>query len=68
MTELRIRLNGEEKQILQGDTISKLVAEMGVTGRYAVELNGEIVPKSEHSSKQLVEADRIEIVQAIGGG
>jgi sulfur carrier protein len=31
-------------------------------------LNGEIVPRSAHDSRLLAEGDRVEIVQALGGG
>ena len=37
-------------------------------GRIAIELNGEIVPKSQFYQQQLNSGDKIEIVQAIGGG
>jgi sulfur carrier protein len=34
----------------------------------AVELNLDIVPRSQHASTRLSEGDRIEVVHAIGGG
>ncbi len=37
-------------------------------GRIAVELNGEIVPRSSFHQCQLHNGDTIEIVKAIGGG
>jgi len=36
--------------------------------RVAIELNREVVPKSRHGEQMLVEGDRVEIIQAIGGG
>ena len=36
--------------------------------RYAVEINGAIVPRGQHHDTILNPADRVEIVQAIGGG
>jgi len=36
--------------------------------RVAIELNQEVVPKSEYASRQLQAADQIEIIQAVGGG
>ena len=46
-----------------------LLAEIGVLGdRVAIELNQEVVPKSEYASRQLHVADQIEIIQAVGGG
>ena len=36
--------------------------------RVAVEVNGEIVPRSRHAEWALVAGDRVEIVHALGGG
>ncbi|MGV8409398.1 sulfur carrier protein ThiS, partial [Pseudomonas aeruginosa] len=36
--------------------------------RVAVELNLDIVPRSQHASTALKDGDRVEIVHAIGGG
>jgi sulfur carrier protein len=33
-----------------------------------VEVNREIVPKSEHARREIREGDSIEIVHALGGG
>jgi sulfur carrier protein len=33
-----------------------------------VEVNREIVPKSEHARREIRDGDRIEIVHALGGG
>jgi len=52
-----------------GTTVADLVAELQLTGRrLAVEVNREIVPKSEHGTHTLREGDTIEVVHAIGGG
>ena len=50
-------------------TIADLVRELDLEGkRIAVERNGEIVPRSQHSSTRLSAGDRIEVVGAVGGG
>lgn len=50
-------------------TLQDLLGELGLgEGRIAVEVNAEIVPRSEHPQKVLQDGDRIEIVHAIGGG
>ena len=36
--------------------------------RVAVEVNGEIVPRSRHGEHALADGDRVEIVHALGGG
>ena len=66
---MNITLNGENRSLQRPLTISELLIEMGATGkRVAVEVNQEIVPRSEHSRFQLKNDDRVEVVQAIGGG
>ena len=66
---MEIILNGAAKQVPQQSSIKDLLAEIGVLGeRVAIELNQEVVPKSEYASLQLQAADQIEIIQAVGGG
>jgi len=66
---MRIHLNGEPREISEPFTISELLESAGYTQRrVAVEVNRDIVPKSRHSAHHLHDGDRIEIVQAIGGG
>ncbi len=50
-------------------TAATLLEASGYAGRrVAVEVNREIVPRSLHAQYALHEGDRVEIVQAIGGG
>jgi len=66
---MRIRVNGEVRYLPDGSSAAKLVAEMGLAGRrLAMEVNREIVPRSEYASHILREGDQVEIVHAIGGG
>tara|TARA_Y100000748_G_scaffold102853_1_gene85762 strand:- start:1162 stop:1362 length:201 start_codon:yes stop_codon:yes gene_type:complete len=66
---MQILLNGEPHQLDQPLTLRALIDELGLTGkRLAVELNLEIVPRSQHADTRLSEGDRVEIVHAIGGG
>jgi len=66
---MQIQLNGEAHQLQDGAHISDLIEQLGFTGkRIAVELNMEIVPRSEHPSTLLSDGDQVEVVHAIGGG
>ncbi len=66
---LEISLNGEPRSIPAETTITDLLVILELTEqRLAVELNREIVPRSEHETRSLRAGDRIEIVRAIGGG
>lgn len=64
-----IFLNGEQRTVDDHITVGRLLEELlPGTGRVAVEVNEEIVPRTRHHEHELVQGDRIEIVQAIGGG
>lgn len=67
--KLSISLNGQPRELPAPWRIADLVADLGFTGkRVAVEVNGEIVPKSRYGSTGLAADDRVEIVIAVGGG
>lgn len=66
---MQIQLNGDAFEAVDGLSLTGLVAELGLTGkRIAIELNREIVPRSEHASTVLRAGDSVEVVVAIGGG
>lgn len=66
---MEITVNGVSRQFSAALTVAALVEALGYSGRrIAVERNGEIVPRGRHSEVVLAEADRIEIVVAVGGG
>lgn len=65
---MRLTVNGDTLSF-DGTTIADLVEHLALTGRrLAVEVNREIVPKSEHGNHCLSDGDVVEIVHAIGGG
>ena len=64
-----IVLNGEPRQIAPALSVLQLLQLEGLAERrVAVEVNGEIVPRSRQGERWLTEGDRIEIVHALGGG
>jgi sulfur carrier protein len=66
---MNIHINGQAREVADGLDVTGLLDELGMAEkRVAVERNGELVPRSLHSEQQLSDGDRIEIVQAIGGG
>ena len=69
MRAMRILLNGQERDFPGPQTVSSVLAQTGqAERRVAVEVNREIVPRSQHAGFALSEGDRVEIIQAIGGG
>lgn len=67
---MNIMLNGETRVVPRVPyTVLDLLNELGYAGkRIAVELNGDIVPKSQHETHELADGDQLEIVVAVGGG
>ncbi|WP_166595764.1 sulfur carrier protein ThiS [Pseudomonas sp. SLFW] len=66
---MRIQLNGESYELPDGETVAALLNRLELTGRrIAVELNLDIVPRSQHAATALNEGDQVEVVHAIGGG
>ena len=72
---MQIALNGEafdlDAPARSGGTatVNDLVAALDLEGRrLAIEVNGELVPRSQHAAFRLTPGDRVEIVHAIGGG
>ena len=63
-----ISVNGKTLQTTH-QTVQLVINELGLSqGRYAVEVDGELVPKSELAQLRIVEGMNIEVVQAVGGG
>lgn len=65
---MRLQVNGATHEVPAGQTVSELLAGLDIRGRIAVEVNGELVPRSAHARHRLADGDRIEVVHAIGGG
>ena len=66
---MRILLNGETRDFPAPLTVLGLLAAIGLGDkRVAVEVNREVVPRSRHEAQALADGDRVEIIQAIGGG
>jgi len=66
---MQIYLNGEARDIPDDTTAEALVELLGLTGkRIAMEVNMEIVPRSRYATHRLRADDKVEVVQAIGGG
>ena len=66
---MRLFINGEEKTFTASLNLSQLVEQLGMKGdRVAVELNREIVSRTQWPETTLKDGDRLEIVHFVGGG
>ena len=62
-------VNGKQMELAEATTLAELIQIMGLSdAKIAVEINTEIVRRSDHRKHILNTADRIEIVHAVGGG
>ena len=66
---MNIVVNGTPTEVAGGITIAALVEQLELAGRrIAVEVNGEIAPRSAHADHELRDGDHVEVVRAVGGG
>jgi thiamine biosynthesis protein ThiS len=65
---MKIVINGQE-QTSESMTLAQLIEMLGMKqDRVAVELNRNIVPRTQWAETNLAEGDRLEIVHFVGGG
>ena len=66
---MKIKLNGEIKELPDGATIEALLESLSIKAQgIAVEVNREIVPKRLFIASALKDGDAVEIVRMVGGG
>jgi sulfur carrier protein len=66
---ITISLNNETKKIARGTLLSDALLQWDFGEmKIAVAINGEFVPRSTYSHRQLNEGDQIDIVKPVGGG
>lgn len=66
---MHIHVNGEEREIAEGSSVSNLLKELELPAdRVAVEINLKIIDRSEFDTYALHGDDRVEILSFIGGG
>jgi thiamine biosynthesis protein ThiS len=66
---MKVCVNGEEKDLSDATSLSELITALDLpVARIAIELNREVVRRSDWGSTMLKDEDRIEIVHFVGGG
>lgn len=66
---MQIEVNGKPREVDGGMSVADLVAELELDDRLVVvELNREIVRRTERAAVNLEPGDRVEIVHFVGGG
>lgn len=66
---MNVYVNGESRQYAENITVADIVSDLGLANkRIAVELNKEILPFNQYTETGIKAEDKLEVVQAIGGG
>ena len=67
--QITVRINGETKLIERSQTIEFLLKQLNLSkNNIAIEVNREIVSRSNYTNHIIMDKDKIEIVNFIGGG
>ena len=65
---MQVIINGEHTMLTDVRTVENLINHLELSGRIAIEINRQIIPRSEFATRLITDGDVIEIVHAIGGG
>jgi sulfur carrier protein len=66
---IELSVNGETRRFDDAPDVARLLERLELAGKkVAVEMNGEIVPRSRYAQTPLTDGDSLEIVVAVGGG
>ena len=67
--KIQIYINGKKKNIDIKYSLIDVLKDYSLKDKLiAVEINREIIPKSNYKNKKINQNDRIEILELIGGG
>ena len=67
--KIQIYINGEKKKINIGCNLINILEDYSLKNKLlAIEINQEIIPKSNYKMIKINQNDRIEILELIGGG
>lgn len=66
---LRFELNGEPREIPEPLSVEELLERFDLARRrVAVAINADVVRRSDYARVRIQSGDRIEVIQAVGGG
>jgi len=66
---IRIRLNGKERKLEAGHTVTTLLESLELRpGMVVVELNRDILARERYPDVEVSDGDSIELVHFVGGG
>jgi len=66
---MNITLNGQSKELMASVNLKEVIDRFSQKSKYVVaEVNGNIIKRPDWSTKTIVDGDRIELVNIVGGG
>ncbi|WP_225721443.1 sulfur carrier protein ThiS [Candidatus Vallotiella sp. (ex Adelges kitamiensis)] len=66
---MNIRINNQPFSVPDNTCLTAALASYGeVPLLYAIAINGEFVPRAQHSSRELKQGDRIDVIKPVVGG
>lgn len=66
---MQLIINGQQQSYDGPMNVLQLVEKLSLQNkRFAIERNGEIIPRSQFPEQLLNEGDQLEIIVAVGGG
>ena len=67
---MKLTLNGEKTELRDALTVTELLVDQNVKmpDMVSIEINGEIVKRSDFESTVLVDGDNVEFLYFMGGG
>lgn len=66
---MQLIINGQQQSYDGPMNVQQLVEKLSLQNkRFAIERNGEIIPRSQFPEQLLNEGDQLEIIVAVGGG
>ena len=68
-SHMKVWINGAEREVPPETSVRELLALLDFQGtRIAVAVNRSVVPRSTFDTHRLAAGDRVEILEAVGGG
>ena len=66
---MKIRLNGEERELLNAVTIGEMVGELQLPERaLLIEHNGVALHRGEWAETKVADGDQVEVLRVVAGG
>jgi thiamine biosynthesis protein ThiS len=67
--QVEIFINGDARNVPEGESVLRLIESLGIeAARVAIELDRNILPRSDWAATLLHGGERLEIVHFVGGG